>query len=252
VGIALYYLQEKMIFHPTPIPFTDKFKIERPFKEINIPYDQHTNLSIIRFEVPRDKRKGALLYFHGNMNNVEYYAPLTAEFQDRGYDIWMLDYPGYGKSTGKISEKLMYSLAEQMYKMANSEINADSIVLYGKSLGTGFASYIASKHSSGYLILETPYYSMPSLAFSKFPIYPTSLMMDFNVPVYSYLKDCTSPIFIFHGTKDATIPLSNSKKLKQFLKPGDEFLIIEGGKHNGLQQNRLIQKKLDSILGKVF
>lgn len=249
VGIALYYLQEKIIFHPTAIAFTDKFKIERPFREINIPYDQQTNLSIIKFEVPPQERKGALLYFHGNMNNVEYYAPMTAEFQDRGYDVWMLDYPGYGKSTGKISENLMYAYADQLYRMAASEIKTDSIVLYGKSLGTGMASYIAAKHSSRYLILETPYYSMHSLAFSRFPLYPTAMMMDYEFPVYSYVKECKSPVFIFHGTDDATIPLSNSKKLKKFLKPNDEYLIVEDGDHNGLQKNPLVQAKLDSILG---
>ncbi|WP_336518111.1 alpha/beta hydrolase [Pollutibacter soli] len=252
LGTALYYLQEKMIFHPTPIAFTDTFKIDRPFKEVNIPYDPHTNLSIIKFEVPREKKKGAVLYFHGNMKNVEYYAPLTEEFQNRGYDVWMLDYPGYGKSTGKISEKLMYEFSEQMYKMANSEINADSIVLYGKSLGTGLASYIAAKKTAAYLILETPYYSMHSVAFSRFPIYPVAMMMHFEFPTYSYLYECKTPVFIFHGTDDRTISLSSAQKLKKYLKPGDEFLVVEGGKHNGLQKNLLVQKKLDSILGKVF
>lgn len=251
VGIALYYLQEKIIFHPKPVAFTDKFSIERAFREINIPYDQQANLSIVKFEVPQQKRKGALLYFHGNMNNLEYYAPMTAEFQDRGYEVWILDYPGYGKSTGKISEKLIYEYAEQLYRLANSEIKADSIVLYGKSLGTGVASYIAAKHSSRYLILETPYYSMHSLAFSRLPLYPAALMMDYEFPVYTYLKECKSPVFIFHGTDDSTIPLSNSKKLKKYLKPNDEFLIVEDGEHNGLQKNPLVQERLNSILGNI-
>jgi uncharacterized protein len=194
--------------------------------------------------------KGVVLYFHGNRKNIGWYARYAPNFTKNGYEVWMLDYPGYGKSTGKLTEALLYEYAHQLYKLARASFGADSIVLYGKSMGTGVVAELASKKNCRRLILETPYYSMQALAANYFPIYPVKRMIHYQLPTYQYVKTINAPVSILHGTSDWTIPYRNAARLKGVLKPSDEFIIIEGGSHNDLNDFALYHQKLDSLLAK--
>ena len=123
----------------------------------------------------------------------------------------------------------------------------ENIIIYGKSLGTGVAAYLASHEKCRRLLLETPYYSMPSLAKSYFPIYP-SIIVKYNFPVNEYVQKVEVPVSVFHGTADGTIPYSNSSQLKSLLKTKDEYITISGGYHNNLYDFKLMKEKIDSLL----
>ena len=140
----------------------------------------------------------------------------------------MIDYPGYGKSTGPLSEQRLYDFADQLYKLAAARFATDSIVIYGKSLGSGIAAWLASRKNCRQLILETPYYSITSLCQRYFPIYPVGRMIHYKIPTYEYLQKVIAPVTILHGTADGVIPYSNAARLKPFLKPADKFITIEG------------------------
>ncbi len=248
VGIALYHLQEKLLFHPKALPKDFQFRFDIPFKEVNIPMTETENLNLIQF-FPNDSiPKGVVIYFHGNSDNVTRYAKHATNFTKHGYEVWMPDYPGYGKTTGKLTEENFYKQAKEVYKLAHSKFSADSIIVYGKSLGSGVASHIAANYECKRLILETPFYSIPSLYSHYAPIYPVKRMSHFDFPVGENLKEVKAPVTIFHGTDDKVIPLSNAAKLKKDLKQRDEFITIEGGDHNNLASFPLFQSKLDSVL----
>ena len=116
---------------------------------MNIPLNAKDNLNIVQFFTKDSMPKGVVLYFHGNRDNVNRYARYAANFTKHGYEIWMTDYPGYGKTTGKLTEEKLYIQAKEVYKLANSKFGKDSIIVYGKSLGSGIASYLASKKPAG-------------------------------------------------------------------------------------------------------
>ena len=160
----------------------------------------------------------------------------------------MIDYPGFGKSSGKFSEKILYDWSRQLYKFARSTYASDSIIIYGKSMGTGLASYLASREKCRRLILETPYYDMPSVISHYLPIYPVGSMLHYKLPNYEYLQFVDEPVSIFHGTEDGVITYRNAKRLKSYLKTTDEFVTITGGKHNNLYSFPLVTHKLDSLL----
>ena len=248
VGIALFYLQEKFLFHPQPLPTDYIFKFNTPFKEVNIAINEKDTLNLIQFLPGTPAPRGVVLYFHGNTGNVIRYEKYVKNFTKHGYEVWMPDYPGFGKTTGKLTEQNMNLLAREVYKLAHSMYPPDSIIVYGKSLGTGVASLIAAKLKCKRLILETPYYSVPSLFSSYAPIYPTTRMSHFKFPVGEYLKEVNVPITIFHGTDDKVIFYRNAARLKKVLKPGDEFVTIEDGGHNNLNDFPLFHEKLDSVL----
>jgi len=159
-----------------------------------------------------------------------------------------MDYPGFGKSTGNPSEKKLYDWAMQVYKLARSRFGSDSIILYGKSLGTGIATQLASVRNCKRVILETPYYSIPSLAKRYFFIYPVDWFIHYKIPSWEYIKKIEVPVTIIHGTNDGVIPYSNALRLKELLKPGDEFISIKNGSHNDCYTFKETVEKLDSLL----
>ncbi|HMK03718.1 MAG TPA: alpha/beta fold hydrolase [Ferruginibacter sp.] len=254
IGIALYYLQEKFLFHPEKLAATHVFNFPQdsgnnvPFEEVNIPFNKTDTVNMVKFFPPDPVRKGVVIYFHGNRQNVERYAKFADNFTRHGYEVWMEDYPGFGKSTGERTEKNLYQHALQIQKMAARKYGKDSIILYGKSFGTGIAAYVASQSNCRRLILETPYYSIPSLFNCYAPIYPSSSMSTWKIPTYKFLQDVDYPVSIFHGTSDAVIPYRCAAKLKKILKPTDEFITIEKGSHNNLDDLPLFRQKLDSLL----
>lgn len=248
IGIALYYLQEKFLFHPKKLAREYVFKFDVPFEEVNIPFNNTDTLNMVKFYPKDSVRKGVVLYFHGNKENINRYAKFAPNFTKHGYEVWMEDYPGFGKSTGKITEKKLYQQALQIQKMAFGKYGKDSIIVYGKSLGTGIAAYVASVTDNKKLILETPYYSIPSLFSMYAPIYPVKQMSTYSIPTYACLQEVKCPIIIFHGTKDGVIPYRCAAKLKKILKPADEFITIEKGTHHNLNDFDLFQHKLDSLL----
>jgi hypothetical protein len=248
VGIVLYYLQETILLHPEAHPPGYVYSFSVPYAEANIPINKNENFNIVQF-FPKDSvRKGVVLYFHGNMRNINHYAKFADNFTSRGYEVWMPDYPGFGKTTGILSEKKLYDEALVAYKLANTKFKTDSIIIYGRSFGSGVAAELATAVDCKSLILETPYYSIPALFNYYLPFYPTSFMSKFKFPVNEYLKEATMPVIIFHGTNDDIIPYSVTKKLKQSLKTNDEFITIEKGNHNNLSDFPLYQHKLDSLL----
>ena len=286
IGISWYYAQDKLLLHPEAVDRNTRYDFGQPFTEVNLNFDKETNINIIQFKAvdsaspapaspatapgpsdhnptqapaqgapqgitPRDSAaKGVVLYFHGNKKNIGWYAHYAAGFTHKGYEVWMLDYPGYGKSTGKFTEQKVYDNALLLYKLARSRWRPDQITIYGKSLGTGIAAQLASVRDCRRLILECPYYSMLSVFRHYLPVYPVSTMLHYHFPTNEYLPSVTAPITIFHGTDDGLIPYGNAARLQPLLKTGDEFITIEGGSHNDLHDFPLFRQKLDSVLAR--
>jgi uncharacterized protein len=248
IGLVLYYLQEIFLFHPEKLERNYNYNFSAAFEEVFIPFNETDTLNLVKFFPTDTVRKGVVLYYHGNKQNIGRYAKFVTAFTKHGYEVWMEDYPGFGKSTGTRSEKKLYEQAVQVYKMAAARYSKDSIIIYGKSLGTGIAAHVASQAACKRIILETPYYSIPDL-FSRYaPIYPTQRMSTYKIPTNNFLEKLNYPITIFHGTDDWVIPYRCAAKLKTILKPGDEFVTIENGTHHNLAGFKLYQQKLDSLL----
>ena len=248
LGIAFYFLQNKFLFHPKKLPADYNFSFAQPFKEVNLPVTDEKNINIVQFTVPDSIRKGVVLYFHGNRNNIERYAQYAPHFTRNNYDVWMVDYPGYGKSTGELTEEEVYKDATIVYKMAKSAIHTDSIIIYGKSLGSGIAAYLASRGDCKKLILETPYSSIDDLVSNYAFIYPVSELVKYHFPVKEYLEHVAAPIYLLHGTNDEVISYRHSKNLKKLYPSKIELTGIEKGKHNNLADFPQFQTKIDSLL----
>lgn len=262
IGTGLYFLQTAFLFHPKKLPADYVFHFDTRFEEIKIPVKKFDTIngvkympaggfdtiSMIKF-LPKDSiSRGVVIYYHGNMQNVERYAKFAGNFTKHGFEVWMMDYPGFGKSTGRRTEENLKEYAWRVQRKAMEQFGQYNIIIYGKSLGTGIAAYVASITQNVRLILETPYSSIPDLFSCYAPVYPTGFMSKYQLPTYDYLQKVNYPITIFHGTDDGVIPYRCAAKLKKVLKPIDEFITIKDGTHNNLNEFKEYQQKLDSLL----
>jgi uncharacterized protein len=247
-GIALYFLQDFILFHPVSLKRNHRYDFTTPHRDISLPLNDKDTLNLIDFLPAGTVKRGIVLYFHGNKKNISWYAKYIPYFTKHGYEVLMIDYPGYGKSTGKLTEQKLYNWASLVYKIACKKFAADSIIIYGKSMGTGIAAQLASNNPCKKLILETPYYDFPSVVSHYLPIYPARWMLHYKLPTYQYLPLVKAPITIFQGTDDWLVTFSNAKQLIPLLKKGDEFITVQGGEHNNLYTYPVVTAKLDSLL----
>lgn len=246
LGVAIYFNQEKLLFLPTTLPSDYQYKFSHAFNEVFI----ETNggkINMIHFKC--ENPKGVILYFHGNAGDLSRWGIIAEGFVEKQYDVLIMDYRTYGKSTGVLSEQAFYSDALYCYDYLVKSYSENDIVVYGRSLGTGLATYVSSKRKPKQLILETPYYSITDVAQSRFPMYPVAWLLKYKFQSHKYLEDIQCSITIFHGTDDKVIPWSSAKKLYlASSKKTIELVKIEGGNHNNLNNFDSYRIKMTELL----
>ena len=251
IAALFYAYQQHFFFQPKQLDTSHKYQFVHgiPYTETKLAFDSSTVIDVIRF-LPADSVKGIVLFFHGNNSNIEHYSQYAPYFTQKGYECWMPDYPGYGRSTGKMDVDVLQKLSIQLYKMARVKYKPSEIIIYGKSLGTGLAAYLASQRDCRHLVLESPYYSLSSVADNYLFFLPVHRLVKYNLDTYRYFDDVTAPITVIHGGKDPLIPLTNSASLMAHMKSTDAFYIIRDGNHNNLTAFSKYTQVIDSVLMK--
>ena len=157
LSIAVYFLQEKFIFKPEKLNQDFQFKYDIPFKEYFFDIEPGVRINGLHFF--RENPAGLILYFHGNTRSIKGWAKYARDFYRYNYDVVLVDYRGFGKSTGKRNEPEMLSDMQFVYQALLQSYPEQHLIVYGRSIGSGFASKIASDNTPRYLILDAPYYS---------------------------------------------------------------------------------------------
>ncbi|MDU1891463.1 MAG: alpha/beta fold hydrolase [Dysgonomonas sp.] len=241
-----FFTQEKFIFHPQKLDKDYKFHFYQQFEEINIVAQDGASLNGLLFTV--DQPKGLIFFLHGNAGALDSWGQLASVYTDLGYDIFFLDYRGFGKSSGKIeNQNQLLDDIRLAYKEMNKRYAENRIIVLGFSIGTGIAANIASENSPRILILQAPYYSLTNVIQGFCPIIP-SFLIKYKLETFIYLVECKMPVTIFHGDNDKVIDYSNSILLKDYLKENDALITLQGEGHNGINYNDEYRSKIAEIL----
>ncbi|WP_370480023.1 alpha/beta hydrolase [Tamlana flava] len=233
ITASLYFLQEKILFLPTTLDQDYQFDFNYDFEELNFETNDGAKLNAIHFKI--ENPKGIILYFHGNAGDLLRWGTIAEFFVEKQYDVLVMDYRSYGKSTGKLSEEAFYNDAQLFYDYLLKRYDESEITLYGRSLGTGIATYLASNNNPKRLILESPYYSMVDVAKSRFPFFPVKPLLKYKFPTFQFVQNVSCPITIVHGTNDDVVPFNSARKLFEVApKSQTKFITVEGGNHNNL------------------
>lgn len=242
----LFLFQEKLIFFPNKLDKDYQFSFEQQFEEINIKTNDQKILHGLLFK--SDSSKGLIFYLHGNAGSLKGWGKVARTYTELHYDVFMLDYRGYGKSEGVISsQKQMFTDVQTAYDEMLKVYPENKMIVLGYSIGTGLAAKLASTNQPKLLILLAPYYNMTDLMRHTFPIIPPFLLK-YKFETNQYIKNCKMPIVIFHGNEDEVIYYGSSLKLKEQFKKGDTLITLNGQRHNGMSDNMEYKIELTKIL----
>jgi len=239
VGIAVFYLQDKYLLHPTKLSSDYMFKFDHGFKEVNIPVNNEDTINLIQF-LPVDDTvpKGVVIYFHDAKDNVSMFESKIDVFLKNGYEVWMPDYPGFGKSSGKPSELKINEQAFQVKRLADKKFLPEEIVVYGQKFGAGVAATLASSTTIKLLLLENPFYSIPDLYSSTLPIYPWNSMSNYKFPVGENIQDASAPVKIIF-TEEQSANSTSSKKLTKKINDKNTFVTTSNAAYESVLQQLL-------------
>jgi len=248
IAIGFYLLQDKIIFQPDHLPRDYSFTFNQSYKEYFIPTSDGESLNVLLFNTPQPS-KGLILYFHGNADNLQRWGEYAVDFTDLGYDVLLLEYRGFGKSTGTPSEVNLYADASTFMQWAQTNVPHSRLIIYGRSLGSAVASHLATEFTPALLILETPFDEIKGVVYPPFRPFLYFLPARHTFSNKQNLLRVKSRKVIIHGTDDWVVPLSSALKLKPLLGPEDKFVIVEEGGHKNLRDYDVYHATLKEVLG---
>lgn len=248
-SLWFYLAQKRLIFKTNPLPPDYELGTQPPHKERWFEVDNGVHLNALHLRV--EDPKGVILYHHGNSGNLSEWKKVASLLLPYGYDILIYDYRGYGKSHGRIeTEECLFQDGQRVYDEMKKEYGEERIVLYGRSLGSGIATRLASTNNPARLLLETPFYSMKDLVFQYYPWFPATLVLNFPFRNDLHLQNTRCPVHVFHGDQDKVVYYRSAEKLKRVLKESDRFHTIQGGDHSDLVEFPAFHEALKEALGR--
>ena len=248
LALLFYFFQHYFFFRPEILPRDFQYRYPFPFQEVDFEMEDGGVINGIYFRVPNSK--GVVFYLKGNSRSVKGWGKFAKDFVSKGYDFFMIDYRGFGKSRGKRTETTLFSDAQLVYKWLAERYDEKDIVLYGRSLGSGIAARIASWNRPRMLILDSPYYSFLYNIRRYGFFLPLKLLQRYKIRTDQYIKLIKFPVFILHGTKDRLIPHKQSEMLLKVNPEWTRLISIEGAGHNNLPDFAAYHEWLYDILNK--
>lgn len=247
ISVLLFFLQDYFMFKPEKLPKDFHFHYDnQEIEEYNVETRDGAIINGLRFKT--GSPKGVVFYLKGNSKSIKGWGKFAVDFTRHGYDVVMVDYRGFGKSTGKRTQKAVKRDLQVIYNKIKENVSEKYIILYGRSLGSGFAAKLASMNHPRMLILDAPYYSLSKVAKRYLPFMPLSILIKFPMPTYKWLQYVQCPVHIIHGTDDKLIPFKTSVKLSKIQPKRTTLHAIIGGGHKNLNTFESYHKILEEIM----
>ena len=237
VCLYLFLMQGRMIFYPTR-------KLQASPADIGLDYESVTlstsdNVTLHGWFIPAPEARGTLLFFHGNAGNISHRLDSLKIFHNLGLATFIIDYRGYGRSQGSISEQGTYLDGEAAwgYLTHTRKIPAQQIIVFGRSLGAAIAAHVAAGHEPGGLILESALTSVPDMGVQLYPFMPVRLLSRFNYDTRKALFSVSCPVLIIHSPHDDIIPFEHGLRLYESARGAKSFLEIRGDHNEGFMMS---------------
>lgn len=231
VVLATYYLQRKLLYFPDTrriAPSSVGLDMVREL-EIATPDGER----VIAWYGAARPGQPTLLYFHGNAGSLTTRSERISKYLQRGRGVLMMTYRGYGGSTGSPSETANVADAKLAYdKLRSMGVEAEDIILYGESLGSGIAVQVAAELPVGGLILDAPYTSIVDMAERVYPFLPARWLMTDRYETLRHLKRVSAPLLVVHGEADTLIPVEMGRAVKAAAPGVAEIVTLPGAGHS--------------------
>ena len=234
VGLV-FVAQERLVYFPQvgrEIAMTPQ-AYGLAYDSLQIPTEDREQLHA--WWVPAAESRGTVLLFHGNAGNISMRLDYLLMFNRLKYSTLIIDYRGYGQSTGTPSEAGTYRDAGAAWRWLHETrgIKADDIVVFGESLGGAVASWLAARHPPRALILASTFTSVTDLGAEVYPFLPVRLISRIGYDNRANLKAIRAPVLIAHSRDDDIIPFAHGRSLFEAASEPKQFLELAGGHNNG-------------------
>lgn len=244
VGLALmlYLLQERMVF----LPHLPGRALDATPQAIGLDYedffiDTADGERLHGWWVPAADARGALLFFHGNAGNISHRLDSIAIFNRLGLDVLIVDYRGYGQSTGNPSEAGTYRDARAAWDwLLARSVAPERIVVFGRSLGGAVGAWLAAQadvRPAG-LIVESCFTSGADMARRLYPWLPARWITRLKYPVRDYVAAAESPLMVIHSRDDEIIPFDMGRALYDAAPAPRAFFELRGDHNAGFWLSR--------------
>jgi uncharacterized protein len=232
----LWFRQESMLYLPN-LPSRQHAatpaQIGLGYEPVRIPTEDGEELDA--WFVPADEPRGVLLFFHGNAGNISHRLDSLRIFHRLGLSVLIIDYRGYGQSTGRPSEQGTYEDARAAWRhlVEERQVPAQRIVLFGRSLGGAVATWLAAEHAPRGLIVESTFRSVPDLAAELYWFLPVRRLARLEYPVEALIGSVEVPVLVVHSREDEIIPFSHGEALYDAAPQPKQLLELRGGHNTG-------------------
>ena len=236
LALMLYLFQGRMVFLSN---LPDRALIASP-GDIGLDYENVSlttsdNERLHGWYVPAANPRGVLLFFHGNAGNISHRLESIEIFHELGMDTLIIDYRGYGQSTGKASEQGTYLDAQAAWDyLVNSRgIPADRIIVFGRSLGGAIGAWLGAQNTPAAVVIESSFSSGVDMAHRLYPFLPARLITRLRYPVVDYAGRLNCPVLVIHSRQDEIIPFAMGQAIYAAVKQHKKFLELRGDHNNG-------------------
>ena len=232
----LYLFQGRMVFLsnlPGRALIASPGDIDLDYENVSLTTSDNERLH--GWYIPAANSRGSLLFFHGNAGNISHRLDSIRIFHELDLDILIIDYRGYGQSTGETSEQGTYLDAQAAwdYLVNNRRIPANRIIIFGRSLGGAIGAWLGIQHTPAAVIIESSFSSGVDMAHRLYPFLPARLITRLKYPVADYAGRLNCPVLVVHSRHDEIIPFSMGQAIYAAVKQHKIFLELRGDHNNG-------------------
>lgn len=236
LALVLYLFQGRMVFLsnlPGRALIASPGDIGLGYEDVSLTTSDHERLH--GWYVPAENSRGTLLFFHGNAGNISHRLDSIRIFHELGLDTLIIDYRGYGQSTGKATEQGTYLDAQAAwdYLVNNRGIPADQVIIFGRSLGGAVGAWLGTRHTPAGVIIESSFSSGMDMARQIYPFMPVRLITRLQYPVADYASRLNCPVLVIHSRHDEIIPFAMGQAIYDSVKQPKQFLELSGDHNNG-------------------
>jgi len=244
-GVVLYLFQGSMVFLanlPSRALDASPADIGLAYEDVQI--DTADGERLHGWFVPAPATRGTLLFFHGNAGNISHRLESIAIFNRLGLDVLIVDYRGYGQSTGETSEEGTYRDAQAAwnYLLDVQGVAPGRIVVFGRSLGGAVGAWLVSQlpadEQPAAVIIESSFSSGAEMARRLYPIYPARLLTRLKYPVVDYASRAACPVLVVHSRDDEIIPFSMGQAIYAAARQPKAFIELRGDHNAGFWISR--------------
>jgi fermentation-respiration switch protein FrsA (DUF1100 family) len=245
LGVMLYLFQGSMVF----LAKLPGRALDASPEDIGLDYeDAYIDTSdgerLHGWYVRAAEPRGMLLFFHGNAGNISHRLESIAIFNRLGLDVLIIDYRGYGQSTGHPSEQGSYRDARAAwdYLMEVRHKKPAEVVVFGRSLGGAVGAWLAAglqaHEQPAAVIIESTFSSGADMARRLYPVYPARLLTRLKYPVIEFAARLQCPVLVVHSRDDEIIPFSMGEAIYAAAPQPKEFIELRGDHNAGFWISR--------------